>query len=131
MFRISALSFALVLMAEGMASGQDPQAVMNELLRQQMQQRAARQQNEMMRLELERRDLERKLQLSRASDRQVWDALTRYCPAGNPPCPYQPPDSLLDEAERRGLITLAPRRQPRLRCETLGDGMGGGITDCY
>jgi hypothetical protein len=70
--------------------------------------------NEAMRLELERFDLEQKLRYRRASKWEIAEELLRYCPNGEPPCRQQPPDSLLQEASRRGLIILSPPATSRL-----------------
>jgi hypothetical protein len=126
---------AWTLVATSAARAQDPQAQMNALIQRQMQQDEVRQQNSMMRLELERLDLEQQLRLRRANDSQVEEELSRYCPNGAPPCLRTPPDVLLQEAARRGLIEYRagaePQRQPGLECLTMGDGEGGGITDCH
>jgi len=105
------------------------------LIQRQTHQDEARQQNEMMRLEIERLDLEQQLRFRRATDSQVEQELARYCPNGEPPCWQTPPSALLQEATRRGLIeyksAAPPPRQPGLECLTMGDGEGGGLTDCY
>ena len=60
--------------------------------------------------------------------------LKRYCPRLNPPCDYAPPETLLNEAMRRGLIQSAGVPLPRPRagtdCVALGDELGGGIINC-
>jgi hypothetical protein len=103
------------------------------LIRQQQELDVQRDRNEAMRLELERRDLEDQLRYQRASDQQIMGEMARYCPPnGEPPCAAQPPQPLLQEAARRGLIAFAPQPPsgPSADCVTLGDGLGGGITDC-
>ncbi len=74
--------FALAMIASlARAQGQlptivDPQSFMDDLLRGAQQQNAVRQRNEMMRLELERRDLERRLQFQaiERAEQQRWNA---------------------------------------------------------
>jgi hypothetical protein len=116
------------------ASAQDPQAVMDMLLRQGTQQYELSHQNQIMRLELERRELEEKLRFSRASDQQIAEELTRYCRNGEPPCWRTPPDILLEEAARRGLVRYSsPQPTPRAPgqdCMVIGLGQGDGTIDC-
>jgi hypothetical protein len=126
-------SIAIVIGIATAAQAQDPQAILNGLIQQHvqqnMQQRDLRQQNEMMRLELDRLDLEEQLRYRRASDAAIQQTMSRYCPpAGEPPCRAQPPQALLNEAMRRGLIEM---EAPSVQCQTFGDGMGGGITNCH
>jgi hypothetical protein len=59
---------------------------------------ALRRQNEQMRLELERLDLESQPRHRRLTDSQVMGELTRYCPSGESPCSVEPPTALLQEA---------------------------------
>jgi hypothetical protein len=111
----------------------DPTAELQQMIRQQDQLDAQRHQNEAMRLELERRDLEDQLRYRNATDPQIMGELARYCPPnGEPPCSSEPPQSLLQEATKRGLIQFSSQRPsaPSADCVTLGDGMGGGVTDC-
>jgi hypothetical protein len=116
------------------AFAQDPQAVMDMLLRREMQRYELSHQNQMMRLELERRDPEEKLRFSCASDRQIAEELARYCQNGEPPCWRTPPDILLEEAARRGLVRYSsPQPTPRARgqdCMVIGLGQGDGTIDC-
>jgi hypothetical protein len=118
----------------GSAFAQSPQSVLNALIQRQMQQDQLRQQNEMMRLEIERLNLEQELRFRRETDYELSQELSRYCPGGQPPCLQNPPDALLQEAGRRGLIQFTARApstgQRGLDCVTFGDGEGGGITDC-
>ena len=83
----------------------------------------------MMQLELERQELAEQQRYRRATDLQIIQEMELYCPSGSPPCPTAPPQSLLQEAARRRLITLA-LPPPDRGCVMLGDGMGGGIADC-
>jgi hypothetical protein len=111
---------------------EDPQAILNGLIQQQMQTYQASQENENMRLELERQELTDQLRYRRATDGQVMQELQLYCPSGNPPCPTVPPQSLLREAVRRGLITFAnqPAQKGSHNGLIFGDGEGGGVADC-
>jgi hypothetical protein len=130
--RIIIAAAAIVAMTSTAHSQQNtnPQNVLDYLLRQQMEQDAQRRQNEAMRLELERRDLESQLRYQRMSDRDLMNSLTRYCPHVDAPCDRAPP-VLVQEAARRGLIRYLPQpRQPGTDCVILGDGLGGGIADC-
>jgi hypothetical protein len=104
-------SIAIVIGIATAAQAQDSQAILNGLIQQHMQQhmqqRDLRQQNEMMRLELDRLDLEEHLRYRRASDATIQQTMSRYCPpAGEPPCREQPPQALLNEAMRRALLYL-------------------------
>ena len=133
MFRGFFCVFAWTLLATS-ARAQDPQALMNALIQRQMQQDEVRQKNNMMRLEIERLDLEQQLRFRRATDFQIEEELSHYCPNGKPPCWQTPPSALLQEAARRGLIeykgSARSPQLPALDCVTMGDGLGGGITDC-
>jgi hypothetical protein len=117
------------------ARTQDPQGLLNTLIQRQMQQNELQRQNEMMRLQLEQFDLEQQLRFRGASDMQLEQELSRYCPNGEPPCTQTPPNALIQEAARRGLIQYnagnRSPQQPALGCLTMGDGEGGGVTDCY
>ena len=110
----------------------DPQAILNSLMQQQMQSYQASQENERMRLELERQELTDQLRYRRATNSQIMQELQLYCPSDNPPCPTVPPQSLLQEAARRGLITFAgqPAQQGNHDCLIFGDDEGGGVADC-
>ena len=128
------LTALAAMLAVSSASAQDPQAVMNMLLQRQMQQYELSHQNQMMRLELERRELEERLRLSRASDRQIAEELTRYCQNGEPPCRRTPPVTLLEEAARRGLVQYSSpqptSRAPEQDCMVIGLGQGDATIDC-
>jgi hypothetical protein len=117
------------------AHAQDPQSMLNYLIQREVEQDQLRQENEMRRLEIERLDLEQQLGFRRATDDEIMHELSRYCPTGEPPCSQAPPDALLREAAQRGLIHFrtAPQlpRRPAMECVTIGDGDGGGFTDCY
>jgi hypothetical protein len=117
------------------ARAQDPQSVLNALIQREMQQADVRQQNEMMRLEIERRNLEQELRLGRATDSQIAQELSRYCPIAGQQCLQAPPDALLQEAAQRGLVQYmppaAPPQQRAFDCVTIGDDFGGGFTDCH
>jgi hypothetical protein len=114
---------------------QDPQGLLNTLIQRQMQQNELQRQNEMMRLQLEQLDLKQQLRFRYATDMQIEQELSRYCPNGEPPCTQTPPNALIQEASRRGLIQYnagnRSPQQPALGCLTMGDGEGGGVTDCY
>jgi hypothetical protein len=56
------IAVAIILLCTGSASAQDPSAVMQELLRRQMQEYEQQHRNTMMRLEIERRQLQQQLQ---------------------------------------------------------------------
>jgi hypothetical protein len=116
------------------AYAQDPQAVMDMLLKRGMQQYELSHQNQMMRLESERRELEEKLRLSSTSDRQVAEELARYCQNGEPPCWRRPPVILLDEAARRGLVQYSSpqptTKAPVEDCMVIGLGQGDATIDC-
>jgi hypothetical protein len=86
--------------------------LLNYFLQQHREEAEQRSRNEATRLELERLDLEQKLRYRRASDPEISQELMRYCPNGEPPCRQQPPDLLLQEASRRGLIILSPPGRP-------------------
>src|SRR5262249_62000137 len=113
MAKATALAAGLVLAACGAQQVQqpipqtnnliDPLDVQNALLRKAMQDHEARQKNEALRLEIERRDLEDQLRYRRLSDQQVMGELVRFCPKGEPPCAAQPPQPLLQVAAKRGL----------------------------
>jgi hypothetical protein len=66
-----------------------------------------------------------------ATDAQIEEQLSRYCPVGKQRCTSIPPD-LAEEGIRRGLLTAPPPSpdSPHFGCVTMGVGMGGGITDC-
>ena len=126
---------ALVALTASAANSQqylDPQAIIDSLLRQQIEQNAQRQQNERMRLELERLDLERQLRYRRLTDSQLMGELTRYCQNGASSCIQPPPNSLLREAASRGLIELRPSQSAPSGqdCMIIGLGDGDGILDC-
>jgi hypothetical protein len=112
MKRIALILTVVVLWAGGAVAQQNPTAMMEGMIRQHLQERAQCQQNESMRLELERRRLQQQLEeegrYRGLSDLQVLDEIRRYCQNGEPPCPMQPPQSLIQEALRRGLIEPAP-----------------------
>jgi hypothetical protein len=107
----------------------DPQAVMSSLL--------ARQVDQLAREDAERRQQEAmRLQYQRASNAELMTEFARYCPNGTPPCVQSPPELLIHEASRRGLIEPAPnqRQQPvsaGINCITMPLGMGASVTDCY
>ena len=86
----------------------------------------------------------RRFQYLGLSDRQVWDALTRYCPGGSSArCRRAPPEELVSEARRRGLIEPVPGAgiaagtpplplpPPATQCFSSPDGVGGFTTDCF
>jgi hypothetical protein len=134
-YRRSALAtLAAILNAATLAtaSAQDPQAVLNGLIQQQTQEYQASHDNRMMQMQLDRQELAEKLRFRRATNLQIMQELDLYCPSGNPPCPSPPPQSLLQEAARRGLITMAsrPSQEEARDCLIFGDGEGGGIADC-
>jgi hypothetical protein len=116
------------------AAAQDPQAAMNMLLHTQIQRFQLNHQNQMRRLELEHRELKEKLRLSGYSDYQIADELARYCQNGEPPCRRAPPEVLLDEAARRGLIRYSstPTEQTPAGQDCMVIGLGGGdaTIDC-
>lgn len=126
------ISVAIVALAATSAQSQDPQAVLDHLLQQQIQQDTQRRQNEAMRLELERLDLQRQLYYRRLTDSQIMEDLTRYCPNGAHSCIQPPPNSLLQEAANRGLIELRPSQpsQSGRDCMIIGLGDGDAILDC-
>lgn len=110
---------------------QDPQSVLTDLIRQQQQQNAIRQQNERDRLEIEHLDLQERLRYRRMTDLEIGGELARYCPGTQPQCASKPPQPLLQEAVRRGLLTMRHRgTSPGTDCLVFGDGAGGGIVDC-
>jgi hypothetical protein len=104
----------------------DPQATASALLRRSMD-------------DLARRDAEKqqqqaqRLSYQRMSDTQVFGELSRYCPSGPPNCPQEPPEDLIQEAARRGLITPAPVQRrplpPGMDCVSVGD-KDMAITNC-
>lgn len=84
-----------------------------------------------MRSEGEGRDLEDRPRYQQMSNNAVADELDRYCPYLAPPCHPAPPDSLVREAARRGLIKFkSPPTQPTTECIVVSDGSGGGAADC-
>jgi hypothetical protein len=127
---VAALTLGLLIGSPALAQQPqpaDPTVLMDQMIRQRMELDAQRRNNEATRLELERRDEEH---YQRATNQQVMGELMRYCPSGEPPCPRKPPQALLQEASRRGLVEFKPQ-QPSTECVTMGDGFGGGVTDCY
>jgi hypothetical protein len=105
----------LILLVAGSVRAQteqpvDPTAILEQMIRQQDELEAQRHRNEAMRLELERRDLEDQLRYRRATNEQIAGEMARYCPNGEPPCSMQPPQSLLQEAARRGRIEFKPQQ---------------------
>jgi len=110
----------------------DPQLLMDYMLRQRIEESAVRHQNEMMRLEIERQERAAQLRYRQASDREISAEMVRYCPpAGEPPCRQQPPQVLIQEAARRGLIKLAPTSRPRVDCLGVADPDGPLSLSCY
>lgn len=108
----------------------DPVAAVSGLLQKQInddaRQEHDRQQNDAMRLRYQR-----------ASNAALVAEFDSYCPGGKPPCVRSPPDLLVEEAAKRGLIEHVPTsqqpqqpRQPGTTCVAMGDEMGGGIIDC-
>jgi hypothetical protein len=69
-------SLAIVIGIATAVQAQDTQAILNGLI----QQHDLRQQNEMIRLELDRLDLEEQLRYRRASDAAIQQTMSRYCP---------------------------------------------------
>src|SRR3979411_2194876 len=92
-FKKGGMAAVIMLSNPAWAQVVDPQLLMDELVRQQKQLEAQRHRNEMMRLELERTDLEARLRYRRASDRGLMEELMRYCPSGEPPCRPLPPEA--------------------------------------
>ena len=63
--------------------------------------------------DIQRRNLER--YYAKLPPGDLIGELHRYCPTGEPPCAYAPPDALVQEAARRGLIIFnndVPSRNP-------------------
>ena len=104
----------------------DPLAAANSMLRRHMDD-LARQDAEKQQQQAQR------LAYQRMSDTQVMGELSRYCPTGPPNCPQEPPDDLIQEAARRGLIVHAPvpdrPRPPGVDCVSVGD-VDMAITNC-
>jgi hypothetical protein len=94
-------------------SAQEPQSVLDGLIRQRQEQRRA--------------DLEDQLRYRRASDAAIEAELRRCCPSDGSACRPLPPP-LFQEAARRGMIRTTPR-QGGVECVTLG-GYGMAVTDC-
>jgi hypothetical protein len=129
MSRIAFAVAAAALMVTGPGRAQDPQAVLDGLIRQQRENDGPRRHNERLRLELERRDLEDQLRYRRASTDAIMTEIRRYCPSGQPPCAQTPPAPLLQEAVRRGLIEYVQSARPGVECTTVSSG-GLAVTDC-
>jgi len=127
--------FLGVTLAEGYpvwSQSIDPQLFMDRMLRQRIEESTVRHQNEMMRLENQRQELAAQLRYRQASDREISGEMMRYCPpAGEPPCRQQPPEVLIQEAARRGLIKLAPTSRPRVDCLGVADPEGPVSLSCY
>jgi hypothetical protein len=105
---------------------------MEQMLRQRIEQDAIRHQNEMMRLEIQRQELAAQLRYRQASDGEISNEMMRYCPpAGEPPCRQQPPQALIQEAVRRGLLELTPASRPRVDCLGVADPEGPVSLSCY
>jgi hypothetical protein len=101
----------------------DPQSYMDYLLRREQQKYELRYRERMY-------EEQRRAYYRSASDYQIQDELSRYCPPNAVLCNSVPPD-LAEEGIRRGLLTASPgSASPGFQCLTFGDGMGGGITDC-
>lgn len=133
MFKLAFVGMVCVL-ATTSAGAQDPQSILNALIQRQVQHDELRRQNDDMRLEIERRDLEQELRFRQETDSQIANELARYCPAAGAPCLQRPPDALLREGARRGLVEYGTDPQSRARrgfdCVSIGDDEGGGFTDC-
>jgi hypothetical protein len=123
--RSSAITGAVLLaLYAGLASAQtyDPQTVLDSLIQRQLQDQA-------------RRDWEAQQAQQRAafyaslSDQQLMQQTDQFCPIGGPVCSQQLPTELAQEGIRRRLIPTAPL-PPGMDCVTMGDGEGGGITEC-
>lgn len=119
---IAAVVLALIASAAHAQQPIDPQAALDALIRQQLEKNA--------RAEAERRQEEALRQrYASLSIYELQAELDRYCPNG-PPCLYSPPDALLHEAAKRGLIRFRSAPGSGNDCVFLGDGLGGGIGDC-
>lgn len=129
---ILVIAMALIVSAANSQQHQDPQAVIDSLIRQQQRQDATRQHNEASRLELEQLELEKQLRYRRLSDGQIMGELGRYCPRGSASCTQRPPDVLLKEAVSRGLIQFqsAPRAPQGNDCASIRIDDDMAITDC-
>lgn len=119
-FSFILLMFALSLRAAYAQT--DPQDVMDRLIRERWA-KMQRDQQERQIMTAER------ARLATVPDGEIGRELMSYCPQMQPPCIAQPPDALLDEALRRGII-VGQRPAPGSDCMFFGDGMGGGIGDC-
>jgi hypothetical protein len=107
------------------SQGYDPQAVMNLLIRRELE-------KDIQRDEQRRQEETIRLRYQRASNDDLIAEFTRYCPTGKPPCVQSPPDLLIQEASRRGLLTSTSQHpgRPGIESVTMGDDFGGGITEC-
>lgn len=132
MWRLLVILGVLIIAPFAKAQDLDPLAVMQGMLREHLQEDAQRRENQRMRLELERLDLEKQLMYRRQTDSQLMEELMRYCPSGEPPCIQSPPAALLQEAGHRGLVTFLPKSQqaPERDCLVLGLGGGDALLDC-
>jgi hypothetical protein len=132
MIRRTALIAAFAGFGAGLALAQDPQGVVNSLIKRQIETNQLQHRNEMLRLELQNDELKEQLKYHHATDSEIEGELALYCRAAEPPCWRSPPPALVDEAARRGLIKLeaSKPRRPNFKCITMGDGEGGGITEC-
>jgi hypothetical protein len=128
---ILAIAATIVLAAPAWSQHVDPQSVMDELLRRY----APGTPTEVYRPN-RRRDYDDQyaLRYRRLSSGEIMMELRRYCPNGKPPCSYEPPQALLQEAANRGLIEyidpLPQPRRPSIECTTVDAGDGLAITEC-
>jgi hypothetical protein len=104
----------------------DPLAVANSLLRRHV--------DDLAREDTERQQQQaQRLSYRRMSSPQLMGELSQYCPGGPPNCPQEPPEDLIQEAARRGLITPIPVQRrplpPGMDCVSVGD-EDMAITNC-
>jgi hypothetical protein len=123
--RSSAITGAVLLaLYAGLASAQtyDPHSVLGSLIQRQLEEQTRRDWDA-------QQAQDRAILYARLSDQQLQHEIDQFCPIGAPVCSQQLPTELAQEGIRRGLLKPSPL--PRgMDCVTMGDGEGGGITQC-
>jgi hypothetical protein len=129
MIRFAGAAFTAVAISS-FGWAQDPQGDLDRLIQQQRRELDAQHQTRMLRFKREQAELKVRMRYQTLNVFQLTSELLRYCSNGEPPCEVEPPEPLVQELARRGLIEFKAPNRPNLGCVTFGDGLGGGITDC-